>query len=481
MKENLPSTVSFAFAVTCLALAVLSARLARAPEARHFRYSAAASFAGSVFCLGQSLLVAGLGDAVVVWAARMTLAAGCLHQAAWLRFVSSWLHRAPTRAERILFWSCVGAAALVLVPGLGTGDMTTPRRLIGFEGTISQPEPHAVGLLGIALSVAAQIHIVRSGLRSRREAPRARALVAAFLLLLLLGAVDGAIVTFGLPFPLVAGLGVVTVSVGVGTAMVEGALDTSKALVVKTSELDRAHGELAERQRLASLGELAAVVAHEVRNPLAVVFNALAGLRRLPPRGEDDAVLLGIIDEEAHRLKRLVATLLDAVRPFKPQVTPHELATVVSSAVALATRHDTREIADVTVELDVPPGATFVFDDVLVVQALSNLVSNALDAPGRSSPVLVHVTTNAGETPRVRFEVTDDGAGVDETDRERIFDSFFTTRATGTGLGLTLVKRIAEAHGGVAFHELPEEGGARFVFELPVPSPSPSPLPSPSA
>jgi signal transduction histidine kinase len=229
-----------------------------------------------------------------------------------------------------------------------------------------------------------------------------------------------------------------------------------------------------ERERLAGLGELAAVVAHEVRNPLAVVFNALAGLRRFPAQNEDAAVLLGIIEQEANRLKRLVATLLEAVRPFEPQVAPRALAALVEDSVALSTARTEKNRSDVIVELDDALDATFACDDALLTQALSNLLSNALDAPGRTAPVLMRVTTiKSSSRGGLRFEVTDDGEGVAALDRERIFKPFFTTRATGTGLGLTLVKRIAEAHQGSVALEASEGRGARFVLELPAPATAP--------
>jgi signal transduction histidine kinase len=319
-------------------------------------------------------------------------------------------------------------------------------------------------------SVVAQLHIVVAALRSRHANPRAHALVVAFVGLLLFGIADGLIVTLVLPFPLVAGIGFAAVSVGVGTVIVGAAVDTTRTLEAKTSELERTRVALVERERLAGLGELAAVVAHEVRNPLAVVFNALAGLRRFPAPSEDAGVLLGIIEQEANRLKRLVSTLLDAVRPFELQVAPHDLTALVEDSVALSTARVEKSRSDVIVEFDTAVDATFACDDALLTQALSNLVSNALDAPGRTAPVLMRVTTILGAPDGgVRFEVTDNGEGVAELDRERIFKPFFTTRATGTGLGLTLVKRIAEAHQGSVALEARAERGARFVLELPAP------------
>ena len=215
-------------------------------------------------------------------------------------------------------------------------------------------------------SVVVQLHIVVAALRSRHVNPRTRALVVAFVGLLLFGIADGLVVALVLPFPLVAGIGFAAVSVGVGTVIVGEAVETARTLEAKTSELEHARVALVERERLAGLGELAAVVAHEVRNPLAVVFNALAGLRRFPAPSEDAGVLLGIIEQEANRLKRLVATLLDAVRPFELQVAPHNLAALVEDSVALSTARAEKNRGDVIVEIDAALDATFACDDALL-------------------------------------------------------------------------------------------------------------------
>jgi signal transduction histidine kinase len=110
-------------------------------------------------------------------------------------------------------------------------------------------------------------------------------------------------------------------------------------------------------------------------------------------------------------------------------------------------------------------------DEVLLGQAVSNLVSNALESSGRRSAVQVRAMVEEAPEPMVRLEVTDDGHGVAEENRDKLFSPFFTTRATGTGLGLTLVKRIAEAHGGSVAFEQPEGGGARFVLRVPARAP----------
>jgi signal transduction histidine kinase len=108
-------------------------------------------------------------------------------------------------------------------------------------------------------------------------------------------------------------------------------------------------------------------------------------------------------------------------------------------------------------------------DEVLLEQAISNLVQNALIAQGRRSPVRVSArVVDGGRPERLVVETTDDGEGVPPDARDRLFTPFFTTRAAGTGLGLALVKRIVEAHGGTVAYESPEDGGASFVLRVPL-------------
>ena len=234
-------------------------------------------------------------------------------------------------------------------------------------------------------------------------------------------------------------------------------------------ELERARVVLAERENLAAVGQLAAVVAHEVRNPVTIIFSAFATLRRTA-RDDEEGKLLGILGEEAERPKQLVSRLLDAVRPFELQYSRRPAAELLNGAIAQVTAGAGFPAAQV--ELVSAPADEVECDDVLLGQAISNLVQNALVADGRTSPVRVQASVDRSTRPAMlRIEVADDGNGVPADVRPRLFTPFFTTRATGTGLAL--VKRIAGAHGGTVDYEPPPTRGASFVLRVPLQSSAP--------
>jgi PAS domain S-box-containing protein len=207
------------------------------------------------------------------------------------------------------------------------------------------------------------------------------------------------------------------------------------------AELARAQRQLIQQERLAALGELSAVVAHEVRNPLGVIFNSLGSLRRLLRPEGDARLLLDIVGEEADRLNRIVGDLLDFARPSTPVLRPERLDRVVDEAVAAALAQDPpaievrREVAP-----DLPPVP---MDARLVRQAVLNVAANAVQAMGQGGRLTVRVRR---EEAGVVLELEDTGPGMPEEVRSRIFEPFFTTKASGTGLGLAVVKRIVDGH-----------------------------------
>ncbi len=230
-------------------------------------------------------------------------------------------------------------------------------------------------------------------------------------------------------------------------------------------ELALAQKELVKRERLAALGELAAVIAHEVRNPLGVVFNSLATLTRLGP-SPDAAQLITIIGEESERLDRLVADLLDFARPHEPRLKPEVLADVVVSAVEAAERGT--GLHGVTIRVEVPRTLPSVLLDAqLCRQAILNLLLNGAQAMGRGGEVVVRGSVDAAKPGCVRLDVRDSGVGVPAELGDRIYQPFFTTRASGTGLGLALVKRIAEAHQAELSFVSPPGEGTTFTLWLP--------------
>jgi signal transduction histidine kinase len=234
------------------------------------------------------------------------------------------------------------------------------------------------------------------------------------------------------------------------------------------AELARTQAELIERERLAALGELSASIAHEVRNPLGVIFNSIGSLRKLvEPRG-DVKLLLDIIGEESERLNHMVGDLLDYSRPIQPALQPVALAPLFEEAV-LSVRQSVQNNDGIDVHTSIAPSvATVRADARLLRQALVNLVTNAFQAMPRGGSLTLSATEVVSDGGQLaRISVRDTGTGIPRDDRERVFHAFFTTKPTGTGLGLAVVRRIAEGHGGrVQLAEVDQ--GAEFQLFLPL-------------
>jgi signal transduction histidine kinase len=232
------------------------------------------------------------------------------------------------------------------------------------------------------------------------------------------------------------------------------------------SHLERAQAELVRHERLAALGELAAVMAHEVRNPLGVIFNSLTTLKKRISDSPDAALLLGIVGEEADRLNRIVGDLLDFARPYEAERAPIELEPVVASAIDAASKATSTPCKVATQFASGLP--RFVVDGHLVRQALINLVVNAMQAMPKGGTVTVRVSAEQREGQSVaRIEVVDEGVGISPQTEKHMFQPFFTTKATGTGLGLAVVKRIVDAHHGEISVRSAIGGGTTFTVTLP--------------
>jgi two-component system sensor histidine kinase HydH len=209
-------------------------------------------------------------------------------------------------------------------------------------------------------------------------------------------------------------------------------------------------------RRLASLGRMSAVLAHEIKNPLASLKgNAQLLARALPdsdkPRAKADRVV-----NEAIRLETLVNGLLEFARTgalHRAEVDPTALAREIAAAPHAAGR--------VTVE-DARAPARWSLDPERLREVLSNLVENAVQAGG--GPVALSVALDDGD---LVYAVRDHGPGVPPDDLERIFEPFTTTRTHGTGLGLAVARRFVELHGGTLTAENMEGGGARFTARIP--------------
>jgi signal transduction histidine kinase len=232
------------------------------------------------------------------------------------------------------------------------------------------------------------------------------------------------------------------------------------------AELRQIQDELSNKRQLAEVGELAAAIAHEVRNPLAVIVNAVAGLRRGSLRDQDRTTLLDIVEEEAGRLNRLVGDLLRFARPFSISRQPVALP-------EMADRYNEGSEENLAVRVDAVPEAETVWvDPNLFRLVFDNLISNARQAMRDGGTVDVRIRRDDGtHEPSVRIEIADSGHGMSPDVRRRALDPFYTTRPSGTGLGLPIVQRIVEAHGGWLGIESAEGVGTTVTLHFPIAKP----------
>jgi two-component system sensor histidine kinase HydH len=227
------------------------------------------------------------------------------------------------------------------------------------------------------------------------------------------------------------------------------------AAVLVRRELRRQADEGARERdkRLASLGEMSAVLAHEIKNPLASLKGNAQLLAAMLPEGEKPRAKAQRVVDEALRLEQLTVDLLAFVRTGAIARAPADPAALVRDAAASAGDGIAVDAAGA------PP--SWSLDAARVRQVIVNLIDNAISA---GPPARAIVRTEAG---RLLVEIADRGPGVPEADREKIFEPFHTGKTHGTGLGLAVARRIVEQHGGtLTVHDAPG-GGALFRVSIP--------------
>jgi len=242
--------------------------------------------------------------------------------------------------------------------------------------------------------------------------------------------------------------------------------DRRRSAIIRSQmeAISAARARLVQSEKLAALGQLAATIAHEVRNPLGVIRSAAQGLaERLPPAEEEMRRACSFIITEIDRLSSVVTSLLAFARP--PQLAPRPVGVneLVDHALLLA--RDDLEAKRVRVRRGntgaIPPVRV---DADLLSQVLLGLLANATEAVPAGGEVTLDARATDGA---VEIEVADSGPGVPPDLRGRIFEPFFTTRSRGTGLGLAIARQIVEAHGGQIDVGDRPGGGARFSVRLP--------------
>ena len=206
------------------------------------------------------------------------------------------------------------------------------------------------------------------------------------------------------------------------------------------------------RDRLIAVGEMAAAIAHEVKNPLAGIEVMAGLLRRKLPESQDAQDTLADIINEAKMANAIVQEVLEFVRPIRLHMEHTGVADAVQSAVQLADTQARR--GEIQVAVDVPAGLPLIQGDQhQLAQLFTNLLANAYEAmEGRGRVVVTAAPVrmdDAGDgREAVRVEVADNGPGMPPEVADHIFDPFFTTKAKGSGLGLAIVRKIVDAHDG---------------------------------
>jgi signal transduction histidine kinase len=379
----------------------------------------------------------------------------CFALVAQLAVRDSFARRAPN-ARRAIYAAAAGFAAL------DAWDVLDPR--------LASMLPYVGGVAAAILLLAS---LARAYIDGRREVGGAIFGSGLLLVTVLYDAF--------LPPPVLVPLGLLALASGLTAKLalehveVRQRLDARKReLRTRTRELMHSNDELratqatlSSKEHLAAVGELAAVVAHEVRNPLAILGNAVSSLRKETLAADDRATLLEIIDSEASRLNRIVTDLLSFSRPITLQRGTVQIAELIDRALSLAAKKAEIRV-DRQVLLD---GARVWADRNLLRQVFDNLVENAMQAMESGGTLTVRVSP--GEDGAVAVEIIDTGEGMDTAVRARAKDPFFTTRPSGTGLGLAIVDRIIGAHGGRLEIDSHAGEGTKITIHLPSSSSEP--------
>lgn len=239
-------------------------------------------------------------------------------------------------------------------------------------------------------------------------------------------------------------------------------------LAQNMAELDLARQRLTEEEKLAAIGRLSNSIAHEIRNPVAMISSSLSMATRdclsTPERQE----MFEIAAKEAARLERLTGEFLAYARP-QPINKTVSSASDTLSYVASACRAFASE-KGVNLVVDVAPSMDVNMDPAKVQQALLNLVKNAIEASQPQHSVTLHGSISKDRT--IWFEVDNAGPAISKDALKQIFEPFFTTKQGGAGLGLAIARNIALAHGGDLFLRVNEPGRVCFTLELPAALPA---------
>ena len=238
---------------------------------------------------------------------------------------------------------------------------------------------------------------------------------------------------------------------------------TADQLAEANLQIQHAEDAVRRSDRLAALGQLSAGLAHELRNPLGTIKASAEMLnRQVSAENEVAREVAGFISTEVDRTNSLVTRFLQFARPLQPKLETADLGQMLDRAIAAAAREAPEVRIYTNYAPEIPP---FPFDAELMERVIYNLVLNAAQASPAGGTVTVKTRAASGTA---EIAVIDRGKGIAEKDRKSIFNPFFTTKPTGVGLGLAIVSKIVDEHGGKIAVESEPERGSVFRVLLPM-------------
>lgn len=231
-------------------------------------------------------------------------------------------------------------------------------------------------------------------------------------------------------------------------------------------ELQQARQKMVRAERLAAVGEVAAGVAHEIRNPLTSVKLLIQRAAERQPIHSLNGQQMQVLMEEVSRMENTVQSLLDFARPEKPQNVPCQFSNILTKSLALLEGRLEQQRIQLEIVDDHLP-CPLHGDPLLIQQVIVNIVINAVEFMPAGGTLRLQLFSDES-TRSTSLEIQDSGPGIDPAMLERIFEPFVTTRSTGSGLGLAISRRIIEEQGGTLTATNVSQGGALFRIRLPL-------------
>lgn len=239
--------------------------------------------------------------------------------------------------------------------------------------------------------------------------------------------------------------------------------ELTEAFVQMVRDIDQSQQNLVRASKLAVVGEMSSVIAHEVRTPLGILRSSAQMLQRESGISEEGRELVGFIESETERLNRLVSAMLDTARPRAPSYWAVDMHDLIGKSIAMLGAQADKKQVVVSVSLRASQPVVEC-DEEQMTQVLLNLLMNGLQILGHGG----HIEIATHDDDRYLYiEIADDGPGIDPAERAKVFEAFFFKREGGIGLGLAIVQQIVNSHGGEIEAAESRLGGALFRIRLP--------------